>query len=469
MVSNVRYGRLGDFAETCLGKMLDKKKNKGVFYPYLGNKNVRWGCFDTNDLASMRFEDHEHERYGLIAGDLIVCEGGEPGRCAIWKNQSPNMKIQKALHRIRPNKELNNQYLYYWFLWAGKNERLEPYFTGTTIKHLTGKSLSDLEIPIPAIQRQESITNILSSLDNKIQLNYQTNQTLEQMAQALFKSWFVDFDPVIDNALAAGNPIPEPLLQRAAIRKAQGENGNSEPSAGLSKELCGLFPSEFEHSEELGWVPKGWEVDQLKKHIQILNGFAFKSKDYTKEGTFVLRTKNFKNGITQKLNDDVHLPSAFLSTHKAYLSKPYDYHLVMVGNSLGNRGIIFPQQLPALRNQNMWCFRTKDETVISQVYVKCLLDSIVNKSLGLASGSAREFFRKGDFGDQSICIGSQGAQSTFQKVCFSYIQQQGILNFQISMLTKLRDTLLPKLISGELRIPGVEQVEAQRQNGATND
>lgn len=77
--------RLGDHVDSCLGKMLDQKKNRGELFPYLGNKNVRWGRFDTSQLGQMRFEDHEHDRYGLEYGDLVVCEGGEPGRCAIWK------------------------------------------------------------------------------------------------------------------------------------------------------------------------------------------------------------------------------------------------------------------------------------------------------------------------------------------------------------------------------------------------
>ena len=146
MGSDWQSGHLGDNTESCLGKMLDK--NKGELNLYLGNKNVRWGSFELETLHKMRFEKHEHERYGIRYGDLIICEGGEPGRCAIWKEEIPNMKIQKALHRVRPNKNINNIYLHYWFLWKGMNGLLEPYFTGTTIKHLTGKALSNLEVSV---------------------------------------------------------------------------------------------------------------------------------------------------------------------------------------------------------------------------------------------------------------------------------------------------------------------------------
>ena len=163
----------------------------------------------------MRFEEHEHERYGLEYGDLVVCEGGEPGRCAIWKDQIPGMKIQKALHRIKSKETLDNRFLHYWFLLSSKTGALEPYFTCTTIKHLTGKAIVELPIPLPLLEEQKAIAHILGSLDDKIELNRQMNATLEAIAQALFKSWFVDFDPVIDNALAVGNPTPQPLQAKA--------------------------------------------------------------------------------------------------------------------------------------------------------------------------------------------------------------------------------------------------------------
>jgi type I restriction enzyme S subunit len=90
-----KLNELGNVSDMCLGKMLDKKKNKGNYQPYLRNISVRWGHFDLSDLEEMRFETHEEERYSLKNGDLIICEGGESGRCAIWKGIVPNMKIQK--------------------------------------------------------------------------------------------------------------------------------------------------------------------------------------------------------------------------------------------------------------------------------------------------------------------------------------------------------------------------------------
>src|SRR5690606_30519656 len=130
---------------------------------YLRNISVRWGQFDLNDLEEMRFEPHEEERYSLKKGDLIVCEGGEPGRCAIWKGEVPNMKIQKALHRVRVNETLSEVYLFHFMYYSAMSGLLKQYFTGTTIKHLTGRELKKIEIPLPPIKEQQLIVDELES------------------------------------------------------------------------------------------------------------------------------------------------------------------------------------------------------------------------------------------------------------------------------------------------------------------
>ena len=105
--------QLSEVAEHCLGKMLDAQKNKGRPLPYLRNPNVRWFEIDTTNLMTMPFEPHEDERYGLREGDVVVCEGGEAGRAAIWDGRLPDVKFQKAIHRVRPGPKLDAKYLVY--------------------------------------------------------------------------------------------------------------------------------------------------------------------------------------------------------------------------------------------------------------------------------------------------------------------------------------------------------------------
>lgn len=160
--TNWAVQELVDIASECvLGKMLDKQKNIGTERPYLGNINVRWGRFDLDDLKTMRIEDSEVERYSLIADDLVICEGGEPGRCAIWPKSSNQVFIQKALHRVRFTASYSSKFAFYYFTYAVPLERVIKLFTGTTIKHLTGAGLKKMQLPVCSINEQQEIVNQL--------------------------------------------------------------------------------------------------------------------------------------------------------------------------------------------------------------------------------------------------------------------------------------------------------------------
>ncbi len=182
---------LGDVADFCLGKMLDQKKNRGELLPYLANVNVRWGSFSLDDLREMRFESHELERFGLKCGDIVMCEGGEPGRCAIWKDNLPGMMIQKAIHRIRPHDCLDYRFLYYSFLHKGRIGGFSPLFTGATIKHLPRQNLAKVEICFPSLNEQKAIADTLSGYDDLIENNRRRMALLEESARLLYREWFV--------------------------------------------------------------------------------------------------------------------------------------------------------------------------------------------------------------------------------------------------------------------------------------
>lgn len=183
--------KLEAVADFCLGKMLDQKKNRGELLPYLANVNVRWGEFCLAELREMRFEQHELDRYGLKYGDIVMCEGGEPGRCAIWKEQCSSMMIQKALHRIRPHDCLRPEFLYYFFLYKGRTGHLASLFTGSTIKHLPREKLALVDVPVPPHSTQDQIASVLAAYDDLIENNRRRIQLLEQAARLLYKEWFV--------------------------------------------------------------------------------------------------------------------------------------------------------------------------------------------------------------------------------------------------------------------------------------
>lgn len=158
-------------AELRLGKMLDKAKNKGELRPYLRNANVRWFAFDLSDLLKMRVTDGELSEVSVVAGDLVVCEGGEPGRCAVWHQAGMPTAIQKALHRVRPHTGLSAWYLACVLRADSHSGKLDEAFTGSTIKHLTGEALASYAIPLPPENEQtrivEAVRQFLSVADSE--------------------------------------------------------------------------------------------------------------------------------------------------------------------------------------------------------------------------------------------------------------------------------------------------------------
>lgn len=155
---------LGSIADCRLGKMLDAEKNQGELRPYLRNTNVQWGSVDLSHIKKMRIEDDERDRYAVRPGDLLVCEGGEPGRCAVWRDDR-EMYLQKALHRVRPLNGTSVEYLRWFLQHATASGALEGLYTGSTIKHLPGRQLAQIIVPIPPPDEQRRIAAWLDAID----------------------------------------------------------------------------------------------------------------------------------------------------------------------------------------------------------------------------------------------------------------------------------------------------------------
>ncbi len=163
------WASIDQVAEVFLGKMLDKTKHtSGAKMPYLRNVNVRWGNIQTHDISEMFFENDELDRYGLLAGDVLVCEGGEPGRAAICNKKHEILKYQKALHRVRLFDLYEPELLVAFLEFSAKTGRLEKNFTGSTINHFTKESFLALQIPIAPLNEQREIVETLLSATNTI-------------------------------------------------------------------------------------------------------------------------------------------------------------------------------------------------------------------------------------------------------------------------------------------------------------
>ena len=159
---------LSEVASSRLGKMLDAKKQTGKYrYPYLANFNVQWFHFDFSTLNQMDFNEDDQVEFSLENGDLMVCEGGEVGRCAIWREEIEHCFFQKAVHRVRcDTTQILPEYLAWWFKFHSSYNGFEDIIgSKSTIAHLPGVKLKALQIPVPNIETQQVFVSFFEQLD----------------------------------------------------------------------------------------------------------------------------------------------------------------------------------------------------------------------------------------------------------------------------------------------------------------
>ena len=180
---------LGTVAETALGKMLDRSKTRGhPSVPYLRNQNVQWGRIDTSDVLTMELADEERDRFGVRPGDLLVCEGGEIGRAAIYEGGEAFMAFQKALHRVRPSSTLSPLFLRYYLESAASSGVLARFSTGSTIAHLPQERLRRIPVPLPSTDEQRQIVEIIEDHLSRLDAANRALITSTARARALIRA-----------------------------------------------------------------------------------------------------------------------------------------------------------------------------------------------------------------------------------------------------------------------------------------
>ena len=184
--------KLGEVCESDLGKTLNQSKDKGELRPYLCAINVLWDKFDFTTLKETRFEESELDRYSVRKGDLLICEGGDIGRAAIWEYDYV-IQYQNALHRVRLDKNVNSRFLLLYLRHLKTSGELDAkYGKGVTIKHLVKSSLLSIPIPIPSREEQERIVEELDCLSGVIEKKREQLKELDALAQSIFYQMFGD-------------------------------------------------------------------------------------------------------------------------------------------------------------------------------------------------------------------------------------------------------------------------------------
>ena len=178
--------KLGNLFTLQLGKMLNKNaRETSPQFPYLGNRNVQWGRFDLSELREMHFDEREREKFKLNPGDLLVCEGGEVGRTALWTGES-NCYYQKAIHRLRAKSaKVEPKFIVHFMQFAAINDLLSDFTSQSSIAHLTREKLALFDVPLPPLPEQRKIAVILTAADNAIKENQAVIDHLQVLKSAL--------------------------------------------------------------------------------------------------------------------------------------------------------------------------------------------------------------------------------------------------------------------------------------------
>ena len=318
--------------------------------------------------------------------------------------------------------QMDNYYLFYWFQQAAKAGLLEPYYTGTTIKHLTGKALAALEVPLPAIEVQRAMVDVLKQLDDRITLLRETNATHEAIAQALFKSWFVDFDPV--RAKMAGR-APE----------------------GMDEATAALFPDALEETD-LGLAPKGWLAGSVGDFAELKKGtvnpglqpettfehFSLPSFDdgqrpVTERGALIKSNKTPLHSNTvllSKLNP--HIPRVWLPVGCGANAVCSTEFLVFQPTGVGSREFVY------------CTFKSPD-------FIARLQQLVTGTS------NSHQRIKPDQVALMRSVVPSLQVAKAFEAVVRPMFERVHRNRGHALTLANLRDTLLPRLISGQLRLP----------------
>ena len=381
-------------------------------------------------MKKLELTEAELRKSSLKEGDLLfarrslVAEGA--GKCSIVKKIAEATTFESSIIRARPNVSLaDSDYLYYFFASPQGRELMGTILRQVAVSGITGSDLAELQIPLPPLREQCGRASVLEALDDRITLLRETNATLEAIAQALFKSWFVDFDPV----------------------RAKMEGRTPE---GMDEATAALFPDGFETSE-LGEVPRGWRVGCIDDICSTVTngGTPSRSKtEYWDQGTIPwFKTGEFHDGFLLQPSERI-TNAALIGSSVKLLPKDAVLMAIYAAPTVGRLGILAE---PATFNQACTGMVARNE--VGPWFLFGTLFNGRDWFNSRANGAAQQNISKAIVSAYRTVIPPNPVLDSFNLVA-SGIHEAIRMNTEKAMtLSTLRDTLLPRLISGQLRLP----------------
>jgi type I restriction enzyme S subunit len=422
---------------------------------FLSAKNVTNTGFQFEDTIFVSEERDNILRAGkLIRNDIVLTTRGTIGNVAFYgpSVDYEHIRINSGMIIVRCDERLwNPRFLYFLFTSQVIRQQIEALTSGSAVPQLPARDLKKFRLPNIPKATQDNIVEHVGGLSDKLDLNLKINQTLEKMAQTLFKSWFVDFDPVIDNALTAGNPIPDELAHRVEVRRKAHALPDFQP---LPEHIRSFFPSEFDQTGEPtvgidGWIPKGWHVSTTKDEFDIRGGAtpSTKNEDFWDGDINWTSPKDLSGNHSKVLLDTSRkITDAGLAKITSGLL-PLNTVLM---SSRAPVGYLALAKVPVAINQGYIALLC--EKNLTPEYTLLFLDSVMEEIKGISGGTTFAEISKKTFKGIKILVPSTQvleAFTTIAKVNYDKITDNVK---QIESLIETRDYLLPKLISGEVSL-----------------
>ncbi len=415
---------LGDIATIKGGKRLPKghnlvsKKNK---HPYIKVKDMNGGkVLKLND--SFEFVEDEAqkkiENYIVKKNDLIISIVGTIGLVSMIDASLDNANLTENCVKIVDIQNMDSNFLYYFLTSKDGQEEMRKGTVGSTQPKLPIYNIKKISIPLLPLPEQKAIAHILSTLDEKIEVNNQINKTLENIAQTIFKQWFVDFE------------FP---------------NGAKEPYKSSGGEMV---------ESELGMIPKGWEVSKIGNYAKVKSGYAFKSSLWIDSGVPVIKIKDISNN-TLNLKD-----CSFVSEDNAILANEFrifggEILIAMTGATIGKFAIVPKVENYALVNQRVGKFNLGTDSFNRVSFLYCILNqaTVYDEIVSRGDGSAQPNISPKGIESIKIILPNEIILEKFNK-SMKYVFKKVTENiYENTKLARIRESLLPKLMSGDIRVP----------------
>ncbi len=362
-------------------------------------------------------------------GDLLFCVRGSTTGKMNWSDKE--YVIGRGLASISP--KFPNSIYFFRGLIENHLPNLLASATGSTFPNVSRSDLENIPIQVTDLKSIKISSKILEKIDKKIILNQKMNQTLEDTVKVIFKSWFIDFDPV-----------------RA---KLEGK------STALPDEISDLFPSEFEESE-IGLIPSNFSYGKLGDFLSIQGGYAFKSKDFGDEGFKIIKIKNILSDGSINFSDCDHVNIQDKKLER-FILKDGDAIVAMTGATVGKVGLVNSVDTPIYLNQRVGKLISKNEINDKKCwfsYLNLTSNSVRGMIEAFAYGSAQPNISTSDIEFLPAIVPSAKLIKEFNNLV-NPIYQKILLSYrEMHVLINLKDAILPKLISGEIQISDAEKL-----------